>query len=74
MIKERNETKTIKETPALRRLGPSVLAGLSANKATFAALALLLGGGLTILAAGTDRVDSWENLTEGGGGFGMVDA
>ena len=53
MMKERNETKTINETPALRRLGPSVLAAHSANKATVAALALLLGGGLAALAAGS---------------------
>ena len=53
MMKERNETKTINETPALRRLGPSVLATHSANKATIAALALLLGGGLAALAAGS---------------------
>jgi hypothetical protein len=48
MMKER--VKTINEMPALRRLGPNVLAGLSANKAIAGALALLLGGGLTALA------------------------
>jgi hypothetical protein len=53
MMKERNETKTITETPALRRLRPNVLAALSANKATAGALALLLSGGLTALAAGS---------------------
>ena len=43
MIKERNETKTINETPTLRRLGLSVLAALSANKTAAAgALGLLL--------------------------------
>ena len=43
MIKERNKTKTINETPTLRRLGPTVLAALSANKAAGAgALGLLL--------------------------------
>jgi hypothetical protein len=51
MMKERSNTKTIDETPALRRLGPNVLAALSANKATVGALALLLGAGLTALAA-----------------------
>lgn len=50
MTKEQNTTKTINETPALRRLGPSVLAALSASKATLGALALLLAGGLTALA------------------------
>src|SRR5881397_86198 len=43
MIKERNKTKTINETPTLRRLGLTVLAALSANKAAGAgALGLLL--------------------------------
>jgi len=43
MIKERNKTKTINETPTLRRLGPTVLASLSANKTMASgALALLL--------------------------------
>ena len=50
MMTERNETKTINETPVLRRLGAFVWAALSANKATVGALALLLGGGLTALA------------------------
>jgi hypothetical protein len=40
MMNERN--KTINETPALRRLGPFVLASLSANKTTVSALASLL--------------------------------
>jgi uncharacterized protein DUF3455 len=55
MTTQRNETKTKNETPALRRLGAFVLAALSANKATVGALALLLGGGLTALAAGNDN-------------------
>ena len=42
MMKERNKTKTINETPALRRLGAFVWAALSANKTTVGALALLL--------------------------------
>ena len=42
MRKERNETKTINETPALRRLGAFVGAALSANKTTVGAMALLL--------------------------------
>ena len=42
MMTERNKTKTINETPALRRLGQFVLAALSANKTTAGALALLL--------------------------------
>jgi hypothetical protein len=41
MMKLRNKTKTINETPALRRLGSCVWAALSANKTT-GALALLL--------------------------------
>jgi hypothetical protein len=50
MMTELSKTKTINETPALRRLGAFVWAALSANKATVGALALLLGGGLTALA------------------------
>ena len=42
MMKEQNETKTRNETPALRRLGPFVLAALCANKTRVAALASLL--------------------------------
>ncbi len=53
MMKEQNKTKKINETPALRRLGQSVLTTLCSNKATAGALALLLGGGLTALAAGS---------------------
>jgi len=49
MMNERN--KTINETPALRRLGQFVWAARSANKTSVGALALLLGGGLTALAA-----------------------
>ena len=44
------EATTINETPALRRLGPVALTPLSANRTTVAALALLLGGGLSALA------------------------
>jgi hypothetical protein len=47
MMKEQSNAKTITETPGLRRL--------SANRTTVGALALLLGGGLTALAAGTDN-------------------
>ncbi len=54
MSKEQNKMKTINETPALRRLGRSVLTAVSANKTTVGALALLLAGGLTALA-GTDN-------------------
>src|SRR5216117_29319 len=53
MMKEGN--KTIVETPTLWRLGQFVLAARSANKITVGALALLLGGGLTTLAAGNDN-------------------
>ena len=53
MMNERSEMKTRNETPAPRRLGPNVLAALSAHKATIGALALLLGGGLSALAAGS---------------------
>ena len=53
MMKQRNET--IKETPALRRLGPVALAARSANKITVGALGLLLGGGIAAVAAGTDN-------------------
>src|SRR5881296_1167813 len=42
MMKERNKTKTINETPALRRLGLFVLAAVSANKIAAGALGLLL--------------------------------
>ena len=55
MMTERNETKTINETPVLRRLGAFVWAALSGNKTTVGALALLLGSGLTALAAGNDN-------------------
>jgi hypothetical protein len=50
MMTEVSKTKTINETPVLRRLGAFVWAALSANKATVAALGLLLGSGLTALA------------------------
>jgi len=53
MINEQNKTKTKNETPGLRRLGQSVWTALRSNKATAGALALLLGGGLTALAAGS---------------------
>jgi uncharacterized protein DUF3455 len=55
MTTEQNKMKTIDETPGLRRLGRFVWAALSANKATVGVLALLLGGGLTALAAGNDN-------------------
>ena len=42
MLKERNETKTINDMPALHRLGASVLTALAANRTTAGALALLL--------------------------------
>ena len=50
MMTEVSKTKTINETPVLRRLGAFVWAALSANKTAVGALALLLGGGLTALA------------------------
>jgi len=50
MIKERNNTKTKIEKPAVRRLGLNVWAALSANKATAAAMALLFSAGLPALA------------------------
>jgi hypothetical protein len=50
MMTEVSKTKTINETPVLRRLGAFVWAALSANKATVGALALFLGSGLTALA------------------------
>ena len=40
--KERNETKTTIQTPAIRRLGPSGWAALSTKKITTSALALLM--------------------------------
>ena len=55
MTKERNETETIDETPALRRVRRFVLAARSANKITVGALALLLGGGLAALAGNDNR-------------------
>src|SRR5881296_986892 len=42
MMKEQNKTKTINETPALRRLRSFVLTALSANKISVGALASLL--------------------------------
>ena len=42
MMTERSETKAIKETPGVRRLGPFGLAALSANKTAVGALALIL--------------------------------
>jgi hypothetical protein len=42
MMKERSETKTINETPALRGVGAFVWAALSANKASASVLAVLL--------------------------------
>jgi len=42
MTNDRNKTKTINETPALRRLGPFGWAALSADKATLGGLGLLL--------------------------------
>ena len=50
MMTEVSKTKTINETPVLRRLGAFVWAALSANKTTVGALALFLGSGLTALA------------------------
>jgi Protein of unknown function (DUF3455) len=50
MMTELSKTKTINETPVLRRLGAFVWAALSANKTAVGALALLLGSGLTALA------------------------
>jgi hypothetical protein len=50
MMTEVSKTKTINETPVLRRLGAFVWAALSANKTAVGALALLLGSGLTALA------------------------
>lgn len=47
--------KTNDQKTKLGRLWLSVSAAISINKATFCALALLLGGGLTALAAGTDN-------------------
>jgi hypothetical protein len=55
MTKEQIKTKTINQTPAPGRLGQFALAARSANKASVAVLALLLGGGLTALAGGTDN-------------------
>ncbi len=55
MIKDQSNTKTMSQTPVLRRLGQLVLPAHSANKATVGALALLLGSGLTALAAGKDN-------------------
>jgi hypothetical protein len=49
MKKERNETKTTNETPVLRRMG---------------ALALLLGGGLTALAAGSGNDNRAPDVPE----------
>jgi hypothetical protein len=53
MTNEQNKTKTKNETPAFCRLGQSVLTTVCSNKATAGALALLLGGSLIALAAGS---------------------
>jgi len=53
MMNDRSETKIINETLALWRLGQLRLTALCSNKTRVAALALILGGGLTALAAGT---------------------
>jgi hypothetical protein len=52
-----SETKTTNETPTVRRVGAFVFGALSASKPAIGALALLLGSGLTALAAesGTDN-------------------
>ena len=55
MMTELSKTKTINETPVLRRLGAFVWAAFSAKKATVGALALLLSGSLTALAAESGR-------------------
>jgi len=55
MMNERTKTKTTNETAALRRPGSLVLKSLWANQPIAGALALLLGSGLTALAAGNDN-------------------
>ena len=53
MMNDRSETKIINEALALWRLMRLRLAALCSNKIKVAALALILGGGLTVLAAGS---------------------
>jgi hypothetical protein len=55
MNEQNKQMKTTNQKTNLGRLGQSVSAALRLNKATLCALALLLGGGLTALAAGTDN-------------------
>jgi hypothetical protein len=64
MTKERSNTHTTNETPALHRLGPSILAALSAYKTTIG-LALLLGGGPTVLAAGSGNDNRAPEVPDG---------
>lgn len=54
-MKIRSETKTVNEASVLRRPGPFVPAAFSARTTTIGALTLLLGAGVTALAAGTDN-------------------
>ena len=54
-MKIRSETKTVNEASALRRLRPFVPAAFSARTTNIGALTLLLGAGVTALAAGTDN-------------------
>jgi uncharacterized protein DUF3455 len=65
MMKDRNETKMINETQADRRLVPCILAAFSANKVAVGALALLLGGGFTALAAGTGNDNRAPEVPDG---------
>src|SRR5262245_18874522 len=51
MMNERSNTNTMNPVPHFRRCAAAVLAAISARKATVGALALLLGGSLTSLAA-----------------------
>src|SRR6187401_438460 len=51
MTKDRNETKTKNETPALHRARTTMSATLFANRTKVGALALLLGCGLLAMAA-----------------------
>ena len=77
MMRQRNNTNTTNEVPALRRLGQSALAVLSANRATISALALVLGGGLGALAADNRAPEVSEDIAVASGnkvhfhGFGV---
>jgi hypothetical protein len=79
MMKQGNDTKTINQTPGLHLRRPLAWTALYTNKIAASALALLLGGGLTVLAQADNRapeVPSTEIAVDAGNkvsfhGFGV---